>query len=315
MWLVSQTYLRQTAVQFVGPVLLILSIHCFFAISKFGIRKNISAIVFGEMLKTLTQLLVFFLLLVALIPEPAMGNSAGDLLGGLAMVLFCLLVIGIVGAVAGAIIYLVYKGVKRVSATSKNDSDNSDNINELVSLAIPFCLLFVASLEGVTGLYKFSNSKQSSASVHISADADTVWSTLETATSPDFPLPGLLWMIPRPTEVLIDEGTSLGAERVVRFAGREGQGLLKLQVIERTNSLAVFEVLSDDSPVANWVAHKQLSYQVTPTTTGSELKVSLSYERLLSPAWFFNTVSHAAAFLATDTLARDVKDRSEPQNI
>jgi len=83
----------------------------------------------------------------------------------------------------------------------------------------------------------------------------------------------------------------------------------------QTNNLATFKVISDDTPVANWVAHKQIIYQVKPTTTGTELTVSLSYERLLSPAWFFNTFTHAAANLATGTLARDVRERSESPSI
>jgi len=312
MWLVSLTTLRQTAMQFIGPVLIVLVIHSFFAISKYGLQENVSGLIFNEMLKTLTQLLILFLLLVALVPEEAVGTSIDEFIGGIGIALFCLVVIGIVGGIAGAIIYFIYKGVKKISSKSKDDSNN---LNELVSLGLPFCLLFAASLEGVSGAYKFATAKQSSASVHIAAGADKVWRTLETATSPDFPLPGMLWMIPRPVEVQVDEGTTLGANRVVKFAGREGEGLLRLRVVARDDLQATFKVLSDDSPVANWVAHKQLTYRVTPTATGSVLTVSLGYERLLSPAWFFNTISHAAAYLATSTLAKDVKQRSEANTL
>jgi len=221
MWAVSQTHLRQTAMQFVGPALIVFSMHSIWAISKYGLKENVSAMVLSETLKTLTQLLALFLLLILVIPEPAVGSTiASEILSGIGIVLYCLVIIGIVGGIAGAIMYLTFKGIRWLYNTVKKDSKDSNKFNELVTLCIPFCLLFAASLEGVTGAYNFSNTKISSRTVAISSDVETVWSTLETATSPDFPLPTLLWMIPRPVEVLVDEGTAVGANRVVRFADK-----------------------------------------------------------------------------------------------
>jgi hypothetical protein len=70
-------------------------------------------------------------------------------------------------------------------------------------------------------------------------------------------------------------------------------------------------VISDTSPYAQWVAFHTLTYQVTPNAQNTQLDVTLEYDRLLSPAWFFTPAIKGAAHLAMSVLARDVKLRAE----
>jgi len=99
----------------------------------------------------------------------------------------------------------------------------------------------------------------------------------------------------------------MDAKRVVKFKGREGEGLLSLIVTHRTPNIASFTVLSDTSPIAQWVAHQSIHYQVEPAGQHTQLTVSIQYERKLAPAWFFKPVMKGAMAMAMNVLARDVK--------
>jgi len=118
-------------------------------------------------------------------------------------------------------------------------------------------------------------------------------------------------VFPRPVAVLVDEGVSLGANRVVRIEGREGAGDLRLRVIERTENTVEFEVLSDTSPIAGWVGFQTLTYSVVPDGEGAMLSVRLNFDRKLAPKWFFGPMMRGAAYLAADVLVRDVVARAE----
>ena len=131
------------------------------------------------------------------------------------------------------------------------------------------------------------------------------------ATQPEFPLPQILHTLPRPIAVLVDEGVELGSRRTVQFEGREGKGQLSMVVSERTDTKAMFKVLSDTSPFGNWIGYKYLTYEVHPLGNQSELRVSLDFERKLAPSWFFTPVMKTGAYLAMNVLARDTKHRAE----
>jgi hypothetical protein len=134
---------------------------------------------------------------------------------------------------------------------------------------------------------------------------------MQTATSPDFPLPNILGFFPRPVEVSVDESVGLGANRVVQFKGREGAGALHLRVATRTDTTVTFDVMSDTSPYAGWITHQHLTYRITPEGSGTRIAVTLDFERRLAPNWFFGPMMRGAARLAVDVLARDVKARAE----
>lgn len=309
MWLISRTEFRQSGLQFVAPVFIIFVLHSFWLLNRFGVERNITEVIFQETLKTCMQILGFVVLSIALVPEPANGNSSEEILGGIGIFLVCLLMIVVVMLVLWLAISVTYKATKRLTAVKEKDSDHQQR--EIATVVVVIGLLSVLSAEGVVGLYGFQTNKSATASVNISASANNVWDVLEIATSPKFPLPKVLWMIPRPVDVVVDEGVQLHANRVVKFKGREGAGYLRLKVVDKSDDRAVFEVLSDDSPIAEWSAHRTLTYQVTGDGPHTKLTVKLEYDRLLAPAWFFNMMIGLAATQAMDVLARDVKARAE----
>ncbi|CAN0604906.1 unnamed protein product, partial [Ectocarpus sp. 12 AP-2014] len=127
----------------------------------------------------------------------------------------------------------------------------------------------------------------------------------------EFPLPGILQAFPQPVAVRVDEGTELGAKRVVVFAGREGRGELHLEVVEREGLRSVFETVSDSTPMANWIAITSITYEVVPHDQGSLLRVTLDYERLLAPSLIFEPMMAFAGNLSMGVLAEDTKARAE----
>jgi Polyketide cyclase / dehydrase and lipid transport len=169
----------------------------------------------------------------------------------------------------------------------------------------------MSSVEGVVPALSFGGGDSTAVTVRVNASPERVWQAVATATSPDFPLPPMLKVIPRPVAIVLDEGTGLGARRIVRFKGREGEGDLVLSVVRRTNEEVEYAALSDSSPIAQWVHHRALTFRVEPDGTGTRLTVGWHYDRLLAPAWFFQPMMRAAAGLATGVLARDTKGRAE----
>lgn len=315
-WYVSLTELRETGMQFVAPLLVLFIIHTVWCVVAFGVRKNTYFQILWRTLHTVLFMLLAVLIFSILIPEPAHGSSLGSFGSDVATVLICLLMILMVGATLGAALYLVFLLVRKIFRVFKPQADDDNNsINEFASIGLTACFLLAASLEGVNGSYAFESESVSSASQLISASEPRVWETLETATRPEFPIPAVLAVFPRPVAVPIDEGVGLHAKRVVTFKGREGEGELRLQVTHRTSTHVTFQVLSDSSPLADWIAHKTLTYRVEPKGAATQLTVELEYERLLAPAWFFNSVMGGAGFLAMDVLAQDVKKRAELNNV
>ena len=243
-------------------------------------------------------------------PTPAYaGSGIGQTI---LMVVFCAAIIAAVLGALAVVAYIISLVIKRVfQVVRPTPKDPDSRLFDVGSLAVAGVFLAIFSLEGLPQSYGFTTRNQSTASYHIDASPAQVWQTMEQATSPSFPLPAILSSFPQPVDVVIDEGTALGATRKVAFQGREGAGFLTLIVTERSDTQAVFRVISDTTPYANWIAYKSLTYTVQPENSGTRLSVSLDFDRLLAPSWFFTPMTKGASRLAMDVLARDVKSRSE----
>ncbi|MDG1408979.1 MAG: hypothetical protein P8Q50_14525 [Octadecabacter sp.] len=217
-------------------------------------------------------LAIVILLASIFAPQPAEAASAGDFVGGVLTMVFCVAIIAVIAGLIGLVIYIFAKAVSGVNNAIGGDDNNDPDsrLFDIGSLAVAGTFLCLASFEGVTSAMSFDPSNRSEATYLIEQTPDEVWTTLETATSPDFPLPNILELFPQPVGVVTDEGTSLGAMRRVQFEGREGAG-----------------------------------------NDATRLTVSLDYDRMLAPSLFFTPATKGAAHLAMDVLARDVKSRAE----
>lgn len=308
-WHVSQSGFVKTGLQFTAPLLVILISHFIYAAFQGRLVAGYAGLLLRRSLQTTLLLFVAIFLSEILSPTPSQAN-AGQLADQILSVLFCLVVLAAVIAVAAGILYgayLILAALFRLLVGGGKD----DRLNDMASIAVAASVLAGASLEGVPGAYTFKGDGHSTASYPVAATLEEVWSAMQTATSPEFPLPDALDMFPRPVAVLIDEGTVLGANRVVLIKGREGEGRLHLKVTAQTDRQAVFTVLSDSSPTGRWVAFKSLTYTIKDDPAGARLEVRLDYERLLAPSWIFSPMVESAAHLAASVLARDTKERAE----
>lgn len=309
-WGISQTPYVTTGLQFIAPLLLIMAVHLVWVLAVGATLPGYARVVLRRSMVTAIALAAIIPLIEIMSPQPSYASSElGDFLPGILATLFCLTVLsGIVAVTALAVFlsFIVLGYLVRWVFGKKRGG-----MNDLASLAVVAALIIAASLEGLPQTYTFETRGHATATVPISASTDAVWQTMQTATTPEAPLPALLGMFPQPVAVPVDEGTGLGARRVVVIQGREGRGLLQLKVSEQVDKKAVFKVVSDASPVARWIALRALSYEIESAPTGSLLHVSLTYDRLLSPSWAFDPMMRVAARLAMSVLAHDTKTRAE----
>jgi len=207
------------------------------------------------------------------------------------------------------IVYGIGWGLKSIYDMIKGPPKGPGETRLFDASVVSIALLAIgsASLEGLGPALTFATRDDASVTMVVAASPARVWQEVGKATSPSFPLPRMLRTIPQPVAVLVDEGASLGARRIIHFKGREGEGDLVLKVVRRTDT----EAVSDASPIAMWVRQRSLTFRVEPAGAESRLTVASDYDRLLSPAWFFRPYIRVAAYLAVDVLARDTKERAE----
>lgn len=307
-WALSQSSYFQTGLQFIAPALVVMIAHLVWM----GFSRDLAP---GFSLRLMRRagatgaglaLLIFVGSIIA--PSPAEAN-AGQITGTILMVVFCLAIVAIVAMFAWFILWSIVSFIKWLLGIDQQGPKSRMRLFDFGTLGVVSGLLILGSTEGV--IYHLPAQQTALAQVEIQAAPERVWTAMETATSPDFPLPGLLHLFPQPIAVTTDQGTRLGADRRVIFQGREGTGMLHLQVVDRTASRVGFDVLSDTSPYADWIGYDRLTYEVAPSDTGTRLIVRLDYHRKLSPAWFFGPAMRGAAIMAMGVLARDVKARSE----
>lgn len=310
-WFISQTPYVTTAIQFVTPFIIVLMVHTVLLAFLGKLSVGFSQIILARSAGTALGMIGFFALANITAPQPAM--AANDVLGKFLGVLFCLVVLLLVLAILAFAILAAFRLIGALWRLIQNDKDggNGTRLFDFASLGLVTAVLGLLSLEGLPRYYSFNDENIVVTTQMINSSAENVWQTMDQATSPDFPLPKILDIFPRPVAVVVDEGVALGANRRVEFRGREGSGFLSLKVVKRDAHEVVFEVLSDTSPYANWIEFQTLRYRVTSIGKQTRLDVSLEFKRRLAPSWFFTPTMKGAATLAMDVLARDVKTRTE----
>ena len=307
-WVISGTPLMTTGVQFVAPMIVVLCVHtCWLLASGTRLAGQVQRLL-ARATQTAGLMVAGLLLFAILAPMPNHAQDWGPFGNDITMIVVCALMIAVVVLVVGGLLYgiffLIWKAIKH--------RGENDRLNGGVGLAVILSVLGAISLEGVPGAYTFSGSARASAEVEIDATPEAVWATMQTATSPVYPLPQLFTLLPRPVAVTVDEGTTLGANRVVHFSGREGMGDLHLRVTEADPNLARFTVQSDTTPLAGWITFRHLTYRLSPGPDGTtRLTTSLDFERALAPAWFFEPVMRGTGALSMAVLAKDTKARAE----
>jgi hypothetical protein len=126
------------------------------------------------------------------------------------------------------------------------------------------------------------------------------------ARSPQFErsLPQFLRLgFPRPVSAS-GSGLDPGSQRRVHFAGGEGHpGDLVATVIASEPGRVKMAIVSDGSHIAHWLAWTEADVTWQPLDAGhTRVRWTLSYRRLLDPAWYFGpwerlAVRQAAGYL------------------
>jgi hypothetical protein len=309
-WNLSGTRFVTTGLQFVAPLAVILVAHLLWLAARRQLHPGFAHVAFARTAVTAFGISALSILTDVVAPMPA--GASNNVIETVGMVIACLLVLALVVGVAAFVIYGFSKIVRAIYRAIRGPKDpGGGKLHDFGAVALALCAIGTASLEGVIPALTFAGDGRASSSVVVAAPPERLWQEIGRATSPEFPLPLALKSIPQPVAVLVDEGAALGARRIVRFKGREGEGDLALKVIRRTDTEAVFEAVSDDSPIAMWIRHKALTFRVDPHPAGLKLTVTLDYERQLAPAWFFGPFMRQASTFAVDVLARDTKERAE----
>ncbi|MDB2369165.1 SRPBCC family protein [Octadecabacter sp.] len=312
--LISDTSLRTTGLQFVMPALFVIATHFTIVAVWNKLRPSFSSTVFRQSFGTASFIAIALSLGSIFGPNPAYADF-GDIADSAFTIVFCGLVIAAVVAVLiGTFRFFSWIIRKLITGNPRPDDDDDTPQTpyfDFGSLIVASTVIVGLSLEGLPNGYSFTSEQTAISTRTVEAPADDVWLAMQTATSPKFPLPTVLDVFPRPVAVLVDEGVSLGANRVVWIEGREGAGDLRLRVIERREDMVEFQVLSDTSPIAGWVGFHTLTYRVVPDGEDTLLSVQLTFERKLALKWFFGPVMWGAAYLAADVLVRDVAARAE----
>ena len=299
----------RSGLQFVAPLIVILVVHVAWIMCTGRMVPGYARDALRCTVQTAIGLAGAVLATEALAPMPSEAAGDENVLGGILVMLACLVILTAVLVAISLAIYAVYRGIGGIVRSLRRTGDDG-RANDLGALAVVVLLLAAMSMEGLPGAYSFNGRGAATATYRVEAGAAEVWAAIGTATSPAYALPAILYSLPRPVAVTTDEGVALGANRVVRIAGREGVGDLSLRVTERTATRVRLTVLSDTSPMANWVAFRSITYDVLPRPEGAELGVTLEYESLLAPTWVFVPMVDGAARLAAGVLARDTMERA-----
>jgi len=186
--------------------------------------------------------------------------------------------------------------------------------NKTIVSCVVVAGLVPMGLEGTRPGLSFNREEVVTARRIVHASPDAVKNTLSQSQRLDLQLPFFLRLgFPHPTEA---HGTGLlpGDLRRVHFAGGEGHpGDLVLKVVDAGPGYARFNVVSNETKVAHWLALE--SAEITwKAIDGDHTQVewTLRYRRLLDPAWYFRPWERYAVTLAADYL---IQTNAEPGSV
>ena len=196
-WHVSQSALAKTAVQFIAPLMIIMAIHLLWLAFARRMTQGYAQTIYGR--SAVTGLLMMLLLLGGSILAPAPAQAqAGDAVQSLLIVVFCVFFIAVIVGVAGLVVWALFRIIFWLFDKKKDPDDPDERLNDGASLIAAMGLLAVASAEGVSDRISFEARGQATASFVIDGPATDVWAAMQTATSPEFPLPAILSSFPQP---------------------------------------------------------------------------------------------------------------------
>lgn len=168
----------------------------------------------------------------------------------------------------------------------------------LRSVVLP-SLVFM-SFEGVSDTLSFSRDEQVTASISTTLDQNTALHRL--AQGPDFKLENLPLFLklgfPEP-QYIKGDGIQPGDTWKIHFAGGEGSpGTLMAEVVHNKNGHIIVNRVTDTSHIAHWLDWESAEWHLKPTAGGTHITLTMHYQRLLDPAWYFKPFQRYGVKLA-----------------
>jgi hypothetical protein len=228
-------------------------------------------------------------LLLAQSPRPK--STSGVIMKGitLSLLLFGILLFeGFICIIMAAPLFYLVGGIVAVIVGRRKSKWYNDKMN-----CTCISVIALMSLEGVTDALSFGREEIVVVEREVSISPAEVMKKL--AEQPSFDeaeLPLFLKLgFPTPQDVN-GQGIALGDERVIHFAGGEGEpGDVVVKVVESSSNRVVFALVKDDSHIDHWLGWKKIIWEVDTTAAGkTEVSISMSYTRKLDPAWYFKPV-------------------------
>jgi len=230
------------------------------------------------------------LLAVLLAYLPASKTATGMIMRGITLFLLLLGILFIEGFICIVMAAPLFYAIGFIVGIFVDRSRVQKDMNRFRVVIFPALLLM--SLEGITGWLSFPRDEVIVVERWTSQAPDEAWSRL--AEGPDFDLsqlpPFLKLGFPMPQEI---EGTGLevGNTWRIHFAGGEGKpGDLVAEVAESGDGYARVVRRSDTSHIAHWLDWREAEWQLTPESGGTRVTLTMRYERLLDPAWYFKPI-------------------------
>jgi len=176
----------------------------------------------------------------------------------------------------------------------------------LRAFVLPVVLLLGLGAEGA--VFDLPNQIEASETRLVDASGDELLGALD--ASGDLPeLEPLLFSLPfpRPT-AFVGEGAEVGDYRIVEFG--DG-GHITLEITDRTSSSITWATVEDTTPIAGWITFHETTATWTETSAGLELTISITFERNLSPAFYFDPLQRWGVGEMAEVLADMIEHNLE----
>jgi len=162
--------------------------------------------------------------------------------------------------------------------------------------------VFLSSLEGVSEALSFDRAETVKVTRFVPLDLITARQAL--AEGPDFTsrrLPVFLALgFPTP-QAISGFGLNQDAEWEVSFNGKsERFDPLRVRVVESREKRIRFRIIQDETEIGQWMRWREVTWDFEEKTNGTEVVMTVSYERLLDPAWYFKPLERFGVTQAAD---------------
>ena len=230
------------------------------------------------------------LLAVLLAYLPASKTATGMIFRGITLFLLLLGILFIEGFICILMAAPLFYAIGFIIGIFVDRSRVQRDMNRFRLVVFP--VLMLMSLEGVTGWLSFPRDEVVIVEQWTPLDPKAAWARL--SEGPSFDLESLPLFLrlgfPMPREI-DGGGLEVGDRWQIHFSGGEGQpGDLIAEVIESGDGHARVQRVADTSHISHWLDWQEAEWHLSPEAGGTRVTLTMRYERLLDPAWYFKPI-------------------------